>query len=565
MKKDNKITGELVLYGLIFLAALALRLIHVGRVPLLESEASWAFQAWQLSLGESIPVSSQVGYLSITEGLFNLFTGSNFLARLWPAFTGSLLIWLPFFFRGELNRVPALILAAGLALDPALVPVSRIAGGPMPALAFLALAVGTFHAKKISWGIFFLGMGLFSGPDFWIGVLLMTISALVCMWLDLFKAREYIKARLGNTHEGSGSWLIVILPSLLGLLMVGTFFLRNYQGIVAWAGSLGEFFLSLGGPAGLGIGRLLVYFILNNLLILVFGTVGFITAWLRGERLGKGLSIWFVISLLGLLIYPQRQAFDQIWLVIPLWVSTATILVRLIRLAPNSWVTHTLAGLVVMLASLNWLTFIGLIFRGTNQNTVLLELGLFLASLALLILSSTVVSSEWGLNTTWKGLVIGGAIALFLFLVSSLSLDAYVMDKDPRSIFSGGSGSGQMGLLVDSIADASITATGRPEKIQGAVVGDSAALRWALREYGEIDYLINPVSGMEYPILITIGKENIPALQENYRGQDFVLSSMPGWEGVLPNNWISWIGFREGPIAKEYLILWVRNDIYSGY
>jgi len=435
----------------------------------------------------------------------------------------------------------------------------------MPALVFLGLAVGTFHTKKIPLGIFFLGLGLFSGPDFWIGSLLLIISALGCMRLNLFNAREYINDRLGNSPEGSASWLMSIIPSLLGLFLVGTFFLRNYQGIFAWMGSLGEFAGSLGGPAGLSIGRFLVYFILNNPLILIFGMIGFVTAWLSGERLGKGLSIWFVVSLLGLLIYPGRQAMDQIWLVIPLWVSTATLLVRIFHLAPSIWVTHALAGLVVVLASLNWLTFIGLIFRGMNQNALLLELGLFLASLALLILSATVVSSEWNMNTTWKGLVTGGATALFLFLVSSLSLDAYVMDKDPRSIFSGGSGSGQMGLLLDSIADASITATGRPESIQGAVIGDSDVLRWSLRDYAEIDYLVSPVSGMEYPILITPGDGEILALQDNYRGQDFVLSSAPGWEGVLPNNWISWLGFREGPIANQYLILWVRNDIYSGY
>ena len=565
MKKDNKITRELALYGLIFLAALALRLINLGRVPLLESEANWAIQAWQLSLKESIPVGSQVGYLSITEGLFKLFEGSNFLARLWPAVIGSLLIWLPFYFREELNRVPALVLAAGLALDPALVPVSRQAGGPMPALVFLALAVGTFHARKITWGFFFLGMGLFSGPDFWTGFLLLLISALVSMRLDLFNARDYFKVRLENFQKGSENWLTTIIPALLGLLVIGTFFFRNYQGLVAWAGSLGDFVRSLGGPAGLRTGKFVVYFLINNPLILVFGVVGFVAAWLSGERFGKGLSIWFAVSLLGLLIYPQRQAFDQIWLVLPLWISTATIMVHFFRLAPNTWVTHTLAGLVVTLASLNWLTLIGLIFRGTNQNTLLLELGLFLASLALLILSSTVVSSEWGLNFAWKGLVTGGAFALLLFLISSLSLDAYVRDKDPRAIFTEGSGKGQMKLLVDSIADASITATGRPDSIQGAVIGDSDALRWALREYEEVDFLINPLSGMEYPFLITTGEGDIPEMQENYRGQDFVLSSAPGWEGVLPNNWISWIAFREGPITTEYLILWVRNDIYSGY
>ncbi len=565
MKNENRITAEIVLYGLFFLVALALRLIHLGGPPLLESEASWALQAWQLASGESIPISSQVGYLSITEGLFSIFSGSNFLARLWPALAGSLLIWSPFFFRKELKQVPALVLAAGLTLDPALVPVSRISGSPMPALVFLVLAAGAFHRKRIPWMVFFLGLGLFSGPGFWMGFLLLSISVLVCRMLGLIDLSGYVKARLDYFQGKSESWLIGITPALLGLLIIGSFFLNNFQGIGAWAGSLLEFIRSWGDPAGLGMGRFVAYFLINNPLILVFGSIGFITAWVTGDRLGKALSIWFVIFLLGLLVYPNRQAVDLIWLSLPLWVAAARELVRFFQLAPNTWVTQALAGLVVILASLNWLTFIGMIFQAVNQNALLLELGLLVASLALLILSAAIVSSEWGWRTAWKGLTTGIAVALCLYLVSSLSLDAYVMDKDPRSIFSSGSGSGQLELLVESITDASITATGRPESLQGAVIGGSDALMWALRKYEHIDVLIQPTPGMDYPFLITTGEGNFQALQDNYRGQDFVLSSAAGWNRILPDNWISWIGYRKGPVLNEYMILWIRNDIYSGY
>jgi predicted membrane-bound mannosyltransferase len=169
MKTKNKLTTEIIMYSLIFLTALALRLVQLGRVPLLESEARWAFQAWQLAQKASIPVSTHVGYLTMTEGLFSLFEADNFLARLWPAFTGSLIVWMPYLIKKELNRIPALVLAGGLALDPTLIPVSRLAGSPMPALVFLALAVGALHTNRIPWFIFFVGLGLLSGPGFWVG------------------------------------------------------------------------------------------------------------------------------------------------------------------------------------------------------------------------------------------------------------------------------------------------------------------------------------------------------------------------------------------------------------
>lgn len=565
MKNEKKFTAEIALYILIFLAALVLRLIQLGRPPLLESEASLAFQAWQLAQGETISVTSQVAYLSVTGGLFSLFEAGNFLARFWPAFAGSLLIWLPFSLRGELKRIPALVLAGALALDPTLIPVSRLSGSPMPALAFLALAVGAFHRKKIPWALFFVGLGLFSGPGFWLGILLLAISLVVSRLLGLFSLGEYFKSRMAYFQGEPEVWLVGIIPALLGLFMVGSFFLSNFQGISAWAGALPELFLNREGLAGLGTGQFLIYFLLNNPLALVFGILGYLSAWRNRDRLGQVLSIWFVVSLLGLSIYPYRQAVDLIWLVIPLWIAAATELVRLSRLARGTWVTQAMAGLVVVLASLNWLTLTGMIFQAARQNALLLELGLMAASLALLVLSAAVVSSEWGWATAWKGLSGGFAAALLLYLVASLTLDSYLMEKDPRSIFSGGVGSGQMELLGESIADASITATGRPDSIRGAVISDSDALRWALREYEGFDYLITLPSEFDYPIVVTSDKGDFQGVQENYRGQDFVLSSRPGWGRVLPDDWISWLSIRKGPIVSEYLILWVRNDIYSGY
>lgn len=565
MKMERKITAEIGLFILIFLAALMMRLLQLGQTPLLESEARWALQAWQLAQGEGIPVAFQVGYLSITEMLFSIFDANNFLARIWPALAGSLLIWLPFLLREELGRIPALVLAGGLALDPALIPVSRLAGSQMPALVFLALTVGAFHAKKIPWALFFLGMGLYSGPGFWIGFTLLVFTILVSRSLGMVNLREYFQDRMDFFKGKPGFWLVECIPSLLGLIIIGSFFLRNYQGITAWAGSLAEFITSWGAPAELGAGRFLIYFLINNPLALLFGILGFIFAWQTDARLGKASSIWFVLCLLVLVIYPHRQAADLIWLALPLWFAAAAVLVNLYHLAPGTWVTRGLAGLVVVLASLNWLTFTGMIFQAATENALLLELGLLAASIALLILSATIVSSEWGWNSAWKGVSSGAAITLLLFLVASLSLDAYIRDKDPRSIFSGGSGTGQVALLGESIADVSITATGRPDSIQGAVIGGSDTLRWALREFEGFDYLVSLAPGTDYPILVTTGEGDFQAIQEYYRGQDFVLSSGPGWGRILPDNWISWIAFREGPVVKEYLILWVRNDIYSGY
>ncbi len=234
MNKETSVTRELIGYSLIFITALLVRLVLLGRSPLVDSEASWAFQAWQIHLGENFPLGSQVGYLSFTEILFTLFGGSEFLARFWPALTGSLIVWVPYLLRKKLGQIPALLLAVGLVFDPALASVSRLAAGPIPALVFLFFAAAVFHRGKWGWLAFTLGLGLLSGPAFWFGILLLILTGIVSSWLGIFDLPQYIQIRLAHFRDYEKTLpelLDNFLIPLLGLVFISSFFLRNVQGL----------------------------------------------------------------------------------------------------------------------------------------------------------------------------------------------------------------------------------------------------------------------------------------------------------------------------------------------
>lgn len=565
MDKMRRITPEGLLYGLIFIGALAARLILLGRPPLLEGEAGWAYQAWQISQGEPIQLGSQVSYLAVTEALFSLLGSSNFLARFWPALAGSLAVWIPCLLRREIKPLPALVMAAGLAFDPTLVAVSRLAGGPIPGMVFLGLGLAAFHTSRLPWAVFFAGLGMLSGGDFWLGAALLGLGTLVSRLTGTFRPGEYFRDRIeGFRQDSSGDYPRLIIPVLLvGLL--ATFFLADFQGVSAWVGGLPEFLGSLLANSGISPLQLGIDLLISSPLVLVFGLMGFASAWRSGDRVGKSLSIWWAVAFLALLAYPARQAEDLIWTSLPLWWSGAAELVRTLQLTRSTWVTYALAGVVSVLAVLNWLTFTGMVFQAGNDKALLLQLGLLAASIALVILSVVIVSAEWGWEVAWKGLAAGGLLVLGLYTVSTLSLESYLWEKDPRSIFSGGAGAGQMDLLRESIADASLTATGRPDSIQGAATLDSAALRWALRGFSGISFVDAVDREDPPPLLITSAEMTSQVNKEIYRGQDFTLSTRPGWTGSFPPDWISWTAFRFGPVVPDYIILWVRNDIYSGY
>jgi len=567
MKNQIKITTEIFLYGIIFFLAGILRLILLGKIPLIETEASWAYQAWQIWKGESTRPGSMIGYLSLTEALFTIFGSGNIVARFWPALAGSFIIWIPFYFRDRLGRIAALVLAAGFALDPALVSLSRMADSPIPALVFLLLFAAAFHHNRLNWSLLFLFLALFSGPAFWLGAVVVGVTLLLSNILGYLDFKEYVHSKFSDFQNYQNRfWSAAgefFLPALV-VLGIGSFFFSQYQGLSAWMASLPEFLMSWLTPSGVSALKVLAALVLSNPLINIFGVLGFLAAWRQNDQVGKIFSLWFGFSLLLVLMYPGRETADLIWVVVPLWVGTAKELVRLFQIAKSSWVVFTLSGMVAVLITLNWLTLTGMIFQQANQRAVLLQWGLMAASLALALLAMTIVGSEWGWPSVKKGFAVGAAGMLTVYMFSAMVQGAFLSVGDPKSFWTKEFGSGQVGLLLDSIQEVSVVETGRWDSVQGAVINGNATLKWALREFIDIKYYDVYDPSKTTPVLITWEVDNYPVPLNIYRGQDFVITSTPGWTGVFPEDWISWIAFRDGPIDKQDIILWVRQDILVG-
>ena len=169
------------LYWLAFLIALGLRLIHLGTLPLTDSEARLALQALELARGEAPLLDSQPGYILLTGVLFGIINTTNFLARLLPALVGSALVFAPYFFRDKIKPRPALILAFLFAIDPGLVALSRQANGTMLAVTFLFFAWAMWRHQRLILAGVFAGLALLSGPSLWAGLFTLSLT-----WLFLW-------------------------------------------------------------------------------------------------------------------------------------------------------------------------------------------------------------------------------------------------------------------------------------------------------------------------------------------------------------------------------------------
>src|SRR5690606_26763711 len=99
------------LYGLAFLIALGFRLIQLVAAPLTDVEATVSLQALHIAQGKAPLLGSQPGYVLPTSLLFAVIDSTNFMARSLPALAGSVLVFLPYFFRNILQSRAALLLA----------------------------------------------------------------------------------------------------------------------------------------------------------------------------------------------------------------------------------------------------------------------------------------------------------------------------------------------------------------------------------------------------------------------------------------------------------------------
>ena len=567
MANKKQITFENFSYLIIFGLALLVRLLMLGKAPLGEFEATWAYQAWELAQGQTSHVGLQASYLTLTEGLFSLFTSSNALARFWPAVIGSFIVCFPFFFRAKLGQKAALVMALGLALDPGLVAVSRLAGGPILALVFSLLAMGFYYLKKPVWAMIFGGLALFAGPALWMGALGLALTFGVSHLAGAFEWSTHIRAWFSTSPSGSAGkrsfpWGFALA---LGVVtMQGTLFLQHYQGLSAWLDALPAYAAGWVHPSGVHAVRLLAALLVYQPLALIFGLIAAGRAWVTGEKTARFLSIWFVSALALGLLYPGRQVYDLIWALVPLWALAAMELIRGLETVKSFLVTRIHAASIFVLFALTWLSFVTLVTTGAGDDKWWLRWVVMGAALLLIGLATSIVHAGWSWPVAKKGLVVGVCAAFGTYLLAAMVGAAYLRPANPQELWHPGSGGVQMELLQESLGEFGLLTTGRQDNLDFIIIGDSEVLRWGLRQYPNSHFREAMPAQTRPAFVLSPLTEIAQPWTTSYNGQDFVLETSSAWAGNIDFNWMKWLAFRDAPLDQEKVVLWVRHDAFPG-
>jgi hypothetical protein len=564
----HQITFEKALIALILFLAVGVRLFNLGRMPLSDGEASWALQSMSIARGAPVEIGPQPGEVTLTGLAFILFGGSNFMARLYSAIAGSLLVATPLFFRRRLGSLAVLILMTGLALDPGLVVMSRTAGGPMGAIGFGTLALALAYARQPLLAGVAAGLALLSGP----AVIAWLISLGLAWGFTALLHRS--PAEAGENVEVDPSWLhgkdwpVFLISALATLLLAGTLFLRVPQGLSAWMSALPAYLRGWVNPSGTPALRLVVALLVYQPLASIFGLLGIVSGWLRRDRLVHFLSLWFAFSLLLSVIYPGRQMGDLVWSLLPLWALAAWELAHLLGgFSGNRWVPFAQALVVFILLVLFWLNLLGLAGTIIDLQASAMRLGLLAGLLGLIAILSLLVGMGWSWDAARMGFVCGICAALGLYGLSALWHASQLRVPGQYELWQPVPEARNSDLLIGTIEDLSEWNTGLTDEIDLTLADQSPSLRWELRKMKKLVDIpadqVDVISGTPSLVIARL-LDQTPRLAETYRGQDFGWWVSPAWQGALPPDFLRWVTTHQAPLQLDQVIVWARSDLFPG-
>jgi hypothetical protein len=585
ISKPHQPTLEQSLYISIFLLGFCIRIWGLGAQPLSDNEARWALSAYDLAKGNSVAIGSQVGYSLFTGLLFWIIQGNNFLARFWPALTGSLLILSPYLFRKIIGRNVALIMAVGFALDPILIYSSRMIGSSLPSITFGIFIIGCLINRCWSLAGLFAGLYLLSGTSAAQGLTLLILTGMIYWIIEVKNKKQLIlldrvRLELRENKPGlqkSGMILLIVL------LALGTLFFLFPEGLSAILSQVTEFIAQFGKTRSIPYLRILLSLMIYQPILGLFGLIGMARYLLTGleSPSHKGyyqLWILFYISIIALIaVKPGRDMFDLVWISVPFWLwASMEISKSFTAYEKPVMVSIFLALILFIVAGVFWLQITSLNRKLGIVTPSYLELATFAALICLVVLSIWLVASGWSMQVARLGVQWGVLLILGVYVLANIGrivqLNPALNEIEHQELCYDYPLIGQSSLLNETITELSQIKTGRDDLIDIQVMVDSPAMQWMLRDYAHVTYLPERLSptiaggdNSSYPsIFITRQNQSYLSMPAVYRGQDFTWYRNQGWTGILPPRFLNWFILREAPWSDEQIILWAKSDLFPG-
>jgi len=557
-------TLERRLYAALALAALAVRLLWLGKRPLTPAEAHHAWLAWhntQPLRHAFVEGVSPLGY-TLQWVLFLVTSGGDGLARFWPALAGGALVLLPYGLRHRIGQERALLTAALLAFSAQATYWGRNATGVGLALAASLAVVVALVAWLDEKDVERVGTRLVT-LAVTLALLLMTDAGAYTVLLGLLVGSWALWPQMARAWDAAGGVARRRAVAAFGLTVVvlGTVFLTDIPAL----GNVGDL-------PGVWLARFWTWsgypwywfpfrLVADEPLVTGLALFGAWFAWQRRDDLDRLWLGWAGAALLFGLVQPGRAPGDVALLVIPLAFLAADALwraVQVVRQPSPTWREElVLAGAFLVILTFWFMMMAGYIRTEESQYIpALLVVPILVGGLAVLygfwlgrqaaVRVVLVVFLLTGATWSWMAMWVQN-----LHLATDAALDALpgiehtVTHPDVR-------------LMVQTLERISAQASVDLHEVRVDAVlspGDDL-LRWYLRDFRNLEEK-SAVQAVTAPVVITHFGDPEP---QGYTGMDWtvIVTNLP--TGLGKGLWHWWF-YREAPLpeTRGRVLMWYKG------
>ena len=568
LRDRGRVTVEMGLYGLIFALALALRLLTLGRWPLLDGEAGLALSAWRFAHALPTSLRGHSPLLFNWSALLSFFTpGSDGLVRSLSIVFGSALVLWPYGLRRNLGRRGALAAAVMLAISPSWVYFSRVADGSV-IVAFCALGLLVVMANylrtprsiHLPLGAGLVMLALLSGPSVytWLALLLTFAGVL---WLDALVRKD--SATLDEAREAwstasadSASLRLAVVVAALVLLLAGTGFTLNPLGLQMALDQFGQWVSGFALLKGQWYLVPLILFVYEGLAS-VLGVAGLILERKRRDPFTALLRYWFVFALVFSIVPGYRPTNSVLLILVPLILAGGQAVERLWKALGSRLADPLLWVLVAVSLFVSGAILIQLVTHLTvpSQTYLLRMAALFIFAVSIYALVWSVSGQEIPLS----GVVVSLLLLLLLGGIRAEARVNYSRARDPLEPLVGTTVSPDVFALARKAAQFSSQLLGDPRVMDWQVDASlEVPLGWYLRSFERVTYVSRVPASPQAAGVILPASASAPA---KYVGLRFALhSTWPGGRHAL-EDWLRWWTGQQPAFTRpqhDEVMLWVR-------
>ena len=548
-------TFETGIYILLIVLALGFRFGMLGATGLADQEATHALQALELSRGTGTIIGGQPGYVGLTTVLFTVFSGNEFWARFWSAVFGSGLVLVPVLFRKYLGKVPALVLAGLIVIDPAMISLSRTAASSIMGITCFFAGLGFFVNRRPILASLFWGVFLSAGTEIWIGVFAFFVS--------FFAFKSVFDL---NEEKIQINWKKLVFPGIVFAIVITSQLMIHPNGISGIGTSLAVYFQSWQVNESIDLGHFLIESILLQLPLILFGLAAAISGLIRKDKLTGFLATWWALAFITVLLNPSRNTLLLGWATIPLLCLTAILLTKFFSTIrfDSKWIG---IGQIVFSFFMIATSFFYLmnITNSPEVDPILFRNKLVAVFLPLILLIAITGLFTWGWNSpsAKNGLLTTLSVLGVMMLFSNgwkaagwTSLIQMQLWKTDRTV------TGDQ-ILLKELSDLGRWTSGQANGLEIEVSGiKSPSIDWALRNFSHVTHSGQVNQNTTTQVLITSTDIQF-GTAASYRGQKIVWSQTPDILNMKIWSWIKWLVYRQAPLQSQEVLLWARNDLFK--